>query len=92
VSSVTCPVCKQAAMSVWQKATMGLLHTKLCKSCGSTLSMPHWTIWIFLVGSLVPVPSFYLGSWIYTVLAILAVALFLGFVQAKVIPLVHRAT
>ena len=49
---VTCPSCKQHAMSGWRKMNIGPLSDIACASCGKRLRGSWWMVVVVMLGAL----------------------------------------
>jgi hypothetical protein len=45
---VTCPYCKQRAMTAWGKLSLGPARSVKCASCGRRVSVSWWAFAIFI--------------------------------------------
>jgi hypothetical protein len=77
-------------MSPWRKLFLGPFGRIDCGGCGSSLTVPLWTLWVGLPIVVIPIPALF-DSWFSGAVAFAVVILAAAMIQVWWIPLVKSA-
>jgi DNA-directed RNA polymerase subunit RPC12/RpoP len=91
MNSYDCPHCGKTAMGFAKKQLLGPGRSVACRSCGKRVSVPMWSLAVYVPIVLAVILPSQLGAAGVTWFVILAIAVaVVGFIQHAFIPLVPK--